>query len=114
MRAEEVIKGLNKHIEDKRCSNNIKATGHLVLQKTITPHSTFKAYKLYEDIVWFVKGNKKYEVLSVKHNSNVSSAEREVTILLCQAIFNWIESVFYDQVINGTYTGYEITKHKDE
>lgn len=114
MRVEEVIKGLNKHIEDKRCNKNIKTTGHLVLQKTITPHPTFKAYKKYKGIIWFVKGNRKYKVLSVEYNNNVSSAEREIAILLCQSIFNWIGSVFYEQVINGTYIGYEAAEHKYE
>ena len=60
MKAEDIIEGLNQSIEDKRDALKIKATGHLVLQRTVKPHQTFKAYKEYESIVWFVKGGKKY------------------------------------------------------
>ena len=55
MKAEDIIEGLNQSIEDKRDALKIKATGHLVLQRTVTPHQTFKAYKEYKFVVWFVK-----------------------------------------------------------
>ena len=47
MRVEDIIEGLNRHIEYKRGLLGVNTTGHLVLQKSINPHPTFKAYKEY-------------------------------------------------------------------
>ena len=110
MKAEDIIEGLNQSIEDKRDALKIKATGHLVLQRTVKPHQTFKAYKEYESIVWFVKGGKKYRVITVKETAKVLDSQeetvlREINIKLSRLIFNWIGSDFYEQVINGEYNG---------
>ena len=110
MKAEDIIEGLNKSIEDKRGILNIKATGHLVLQRTVKPHQTFKAYKEYESIVWFVKGGKKYRIITVKETAKVLDGQEEIMIRrmnveLSRLIFNWIGSDFYEQVINGEYNG---------
>ena len=63
MKSEDIIEGLNKHIETHRKDKGIKATGHLVLQKEIMPHSSFKAYKIYEYTLWFTKKGKSYKVI---------------------------------------------------
>lgn len=110
MKAEDIIEGLNQSIEDKRDALKIKATGHLVLQRTVKPHQTFKAYKEYEFIVWFVKGGKKYRVITVKETAKVIDGQEETMIRrmnveLSRLIFNWIGSDFYEQVINGEYNG---------
>ena len=110
MKAEDIIEGLNQSIEDKRDTLKIKATGHLVLQRTVKPHQTFKAYKEYESIVWFVKGGKKYRVITVKETAKVLDGQEETMIRrmdvgLSRLIFNWIGSDFYEQVINGEYNG---------
>ena len=110
MKVEDIIEGLNQSIEDKRDALKIKATGHLVLQRTVKPHQTFKAYKEYESIVWFVKGGKKYRVITVKETAKALDGQedtvlREINIKLSRLIFNWIGSDFYEQVINGEYNG---------
>lgn len=110
MKAEDIIEGLNQSIEDKRDALKIKATGHLVLQRTVKPHQTFKAYKKYESIVWFVKGGKKYRIITVKETAKVLDGQEEIMIRrmnveLSRLIFNWIGSDFYEQVINGEYNG---------
>lgn len=111
MRAEDIVEGLNKHIEDKRDSLKLNTTGHLVLQRIVKPHQTFKAYKEYEAILWFVKRSKKYRVISVKYTAKVLDGQeelmiREMNIMLCRNVFNWIGSEFYEQVIRGEYNGY--------
>ena len=111
MKAEDIIEGLNKHIEDRRKISNILTKGHLVLQRVITPNPTFKAYKSYEAILWFVKCGKKYRVITVKQTAKVLDGqeeriEREVNIELCHLIFNWVSSDYYRQVIEGEYKGY--------
>ena len=111
MKAEDIIEGLNRFIEDKRDALKIKTTGHLVLQKTVKPHQTFKAYKEYEFVIWFVKGGKKYRVITVKETAKVLDGQeetvlREINIRLSRLIFNWIGSIFHEQVIKGEYNGY--------
>ena len=111
MKAEDIIEGLNQSIEDKRDALKIKATGHLVLQRTVKPHQTFKAYKEYESVVWFVKDGKKYRVIRLTWTAKVLDGQeetvlREINIRLSRLIFNWIGSSFYEQVIKGEYNGY--------
>ena len=110
MKAEDIIEGVNRSIEDKRYELKIKTTGHLVLQKTVKPHQTFKAYKEYEFVIWFVKGGKKYRVITVKETAKVLDGQEEtimrrMNVELSRLIFNWIGCSFYEQVIKGEYNG---------
>lgn len=111
MKIEDIIEGLNQSIEDKRDALKIKTTGHLVLQKTINAHPTFKAYKEYEFTIWFVKNSKKYRVITLKETAKVLEGQEEsiirrMNVGLSRMIFNWINSNFYEQVIKGEYNGY--------
>ena len=111
MKAEDIIEGLNRSIEDKRDALKIKTTGHLVLQRSVKPHQTFKAYKEYEFIIWFVKSGKKYRVITVKETAKVLDGQedtimREMNVKLSRLVFNWIGSNFYEQVIKGEYNEY--------
>ena len=110
MKAEDIIEGLNQSIEDKRDALKIKTTGHLVLQRTVKPHQTFKAYKEYKFVVWFVKDSKKYRVIRLTWTAKVLDGQeetvlREINIRLSRLIFNWIGSDFYEAVIKGEYNG---------
>ena len=110
MKAEDIIEGLNLHIETKRKDRGIKTTGHLVLQKEIKSHSSFKAYKIYKYTLWFAKKGKSYEVMVLEHTAKVLDGQEEnmnrrMNIILSNMIFNWIGSDFYEQVINGEYNG---------
>ena len=111
MKTEDIIEGLNRSIEDKREAFKIKTTGHLVLQRTVKPHQTFKSYKEYESIIWFVKNGKKHRVIALKETAKVLDGQEEsmirrVNVELSRLIFNWIGSNFYEQVIKGEYNGY--------
>ena len=111
MKAEDIIEGLNRSIEDKRDVLKIKTTGHLVLQRTVRPHQTFKAYKEYESLIWFVKGGKKYIVITLKETAKVldgqeESMMRRMNVELSRMIFNWMGSNFYEQVVKGEFNGY--------
>ena len=110
MKAEDIIEGLNKHIEIRRGERGIENVGHMVLQKEIMPHSSFKAYKIYKYTLWFAKKGKSYEVMVLEHTAKVLDGQeenmnREMNIMLSNMIFNWIGSDFYEQVINGEYNG---------
>lgn len=111
MKTEDIIEGLNRSIEDKREIFKIKTTGHLVLQKTVKPYQTIKAYKEYEFVIWFVKGEKRYRVITIKKTAKVIDGQeetimREMNAELSRLIFNWIGCNFYEQVIKGEYNGY--------
>lgn len=109
MKAEDIIEGLNKHIETRRSERGIENVGHMVLQKEIMPHSSFKVYKIYKYTLWFTKRGKSYKVMTV-HTTKVPDGQeenilREMNIMLSTLIFNWIGSDFYEAVIKGEYNG---------
>lgn len=112
MNIEDVIESLNRHIENKRKELNLNdASGHLVLQKTIKAHETFKAYKEYNMTVWFIKGRCRFRVLTLNETVKSISENQEETIMkrlnieLCKMMFNWVGSGLYNQIVNGTYNG---------
>lgn len=108
MKAEDIIEGLNRSIEDRRDVLKIKTVGHLVLQRTVKVHQTFKAYKEYEYIIWFVKSSKKYKVITLKKTAKVLDGQEEdmiriMNIELSRLIFNWVGSDSYECIIKGEY-----------
>ena len=108
MRVEDIVEGFNKHIEEKRKELNISTKGHLVLQKLITPSPTFKAYKFYEMILWFVKPGKKQQLFSISQTVKLiegqeESVNRSMDILLSTKLFGFIGTKEYEQVIQGEY-----------
>lgn len=110
MKAEDIIEGLNRHIEDRRSERGIENVGHMVLQKEIMPHSSFKVYKAYKYTLWFTKRGKSYKVMKIQHTAKVPDGQeeimlREMNIMLSTLIFNWIGSDSYESVIKGEYNG---------
>lgn len=104
MKLDDIIEGLNRHIDKVRRDNNIKATGHLVIQSTLTPNLSFKAYKTYEVILWYVTKSKKFKILTVSNcarmlNDQEESLKRETNIELCNNLFTWIGSADYNKVL---------------
>lgn len=106
---EDVIESLNKHIETKRLENGIKKDiGHLVLQKEILPHHTFKVYKNYRYTLWFIKNKKPYQVISFQQShkvlkENEDDVTKKVDITFIELIFNWIGTNDYNKIIEGEY-----------
>lgn len=103
MKAEDIIEGLNKHIEIRRGERGIENAGHIVLQREIIPHSSFKVYKTYKYTLWFTKRGKSYEVMKIQHTAKVPDGQeesmlREMDIMLSTSIFNWIGSYFMKQL----------------
>lgn len=106
MKAEDIIEGLNKHIEDRRSYMGIPSKGHLVLQRVIEPHPTFKAYKTYKAVLWFVKEKDRHIVISLSHSAKVLEGQKEsmqqyINTELCHLIFNWMGSDSYKDIIQG-------------
>ena len=108
MKAEDIIEGLNRHIEVVRSEKNLNAKGHIVLHKEIIPHPSFKIYKMYAYTVWFIVGKKSSKLFTIQQTartieSREESIIRELNIMLSTWIFNWIGSPSYIEVINGEY-----------
>ena len=106
MKAEDIIEGLNKHIEDRRSYMGIPSKGHLVLQRVIESHPTFKAYKTYKAVLWFVKEKDRHIVISLSHSAKVLEGQKEsmqqyINTELCHLIFNWMGSDSYKDIIQG-------------
>lgn len=110
MRMEDMVEGLNRHIEGQRVIRNIITHGHLVFQLSITPHETIKAYKKYEAVVWFVKDKAKHRVVTATQTAKVIEGEdkhilRVLNIELSKTLFSFIGTEIYNQIIEGTYDG---------
>ena len=110
MTGEDIIEALNRNIESRRRENKINTVGHLVLLRTIKINSTFKAYKTYAAIVYFVSKKKKYRVLSCTLTAKVLDGQEErmktdVDIKLIDDVFNFIQTEYYNQIIKGEYYG---------
>lgn len=110
MKIEEMVEGLNRHIDEQRLKRNILSCSHLVFQLSITPHSTIKAYKKYEAIVWFVNSGLKYRVATVQQIAQVTEGKddyilRVINIDMSKALFSLIGTKAYQEIIEGTYDG---------
>lgn len=106
MKAEDIVEGLNRHIENKRTELDIDTSGHLILQKNVEQHSVFKAYKVYKYTLWYIKNRKKFQLLSTQITDKVLNGQEEsiikkIDIEFSFSIFNWIGSSLYNKVING-------------
>lgn len=108
MSIEDIIESLNKHINLERRTQKISANSHLVLQRTIEPNPTFKSYKKYEWIVWFINNDCKYKVIVVSLQEKVLKEQEEyvnkrLSNILLEALFGFIRTEDYNRVVNGNY-----------
>lgn len=109
MSIESIIESINSHIEDIRKSKNIDTKGHLILHKTVLPHSTFKAYKTYTYTVWFIKEELRKAVINISLCENTAKVEEKSIIyrlekLLFKEILNLFDNrELYKRIIEGTY-----------
>lgn len=112
MKTENIIEGLNRHIEIRRKELGIDTSGHLILTKKITTNTSFKAYKTYEYTLWYRDFKDKYRIITISKTDRVIGNEedilKELDIDLCIAIFNWIGTDFYNKIMKGEYDGNEI------
>ena len=77
MTLEDVIEALNSYIYNKRREMYSFASSHLVLQRVLEPHETFKSYKRYSLILWIVVSNDKQRLLTVQYQYNVKDFPTE-------------------------------------
>ena len=77
MKAEDIVEGLNRFLEERRTELGIEAKGFFVLQREINQHPTFKAFKEYRNTLWYVKGSKKTRVVVVNLTEKVIDPNSE-------------------------------------
>ena len=110
MQIEDLIEAFNLTISQYRKLNNIDSKSHIVLQKNIEQNSTFKAYKTYVRTLWYVNGRNKYIIFKVSHTDKVLDGQEEkiiraVDMQLAVALFEFMDTEYYDQVRKGEYYG---------
>ena len=110
MQIEDLIEAFNLIISQYRKLNNIDSKSHIVLQKNIEYNNTFKAYKTYVRTLWYVNGRNKYIIFKVSHTDKVLDGQEEkiiraVDMQLAVALFEFMDTEYYDQVRKGEYYG---------
>lgn len=109
MALDNIIEAINRYIDNNR-NPELLNRQHLVLQRIVAPHTTFKAYKVYEYILWVVDGIDKYRLLTLKQQiKSVSGTEELITEQLELQFTCGIVELLMDkkylikQVIDGEY-----------
>ena len=107
MKIQDIIEGLNRHIEDIRKELGVQVKGHIVLHKTIEP-CKFKAYKKYSAELFYVdtKIKNKISLGKVAIQDIVLEGQEEkilskITIELVQLILRFNKSELFDKIIKG-------------
>ena len=110
MQIEDLIEAFNLTISQYRKLNNIDSKSYIVLQKNIEYNNTFKAYKTYVRTLWYINGRNKYIIFKVSHTDKVLDGQEEkiiraVDMQLAVALFEFMDTEYYDQVRKGEYYG---------
>ena len=110
MSIEDIIESLNRYIRLERNEQGISVNSHLVLQRIVEPNLTFKSYKKYEWIVWLIDNDSKYKIVIVSLTEKVLKDQEEgINKRLCnsllEALFRFIRTEDYNQIVNGNYKG---------
>lgn len=108
MRTEDLINCFNKHIQTRRTELGIDTSGSIAYQYEVVTHKTFKAVKEYKVTIWFIKGGRKFRILSINQVINTSSLKGvfipdELDKIICKSLFDLINSDIYEQIIMGDY-----------
>ena len=109
MTLEEIVEVLNNNIELSRTAQQLDTNlGHLVLQKTVDVNPTFKSYKKFSLILWFVKNKNNSKVFSVEKQTSYSTYDKDIKELdneFIKHLFNLVgDNSIMDSIIYGTYT----------
>ena len=111
MKADVVVEGLNRCLEDLRLFREIESKGHFVLRKEVNnPTSFTKSIKEFVNNLYFVRDKKSYLIISKSFTGKSTTEEEEkncrmeVDIQLCQAIFFLMsQAVIMDIMVEGRH-----------
>lgn len=103
MEAVDIVEALNQFHE--KLAGEIG--GQFVLQKSLLPDKSFKAYKKLSLVVWYVKGSSKVKALQVNIVSRMTSdkeiaiANKEACTELAKVILDFVAGNDYVSLVYG-------------
>lgn len=103
MEAVDIVEALNQFHE--KLAGEIG--GQFVLQKSLLPDESFKAYKKLSLVVWYVKGSSKVKALQVNIVSRMTSdkeiaiANKEVCTELAKIMLDFVAGNDYASLVYG-------------
>lgn len=111
MESFDIISNFNNILRESGCKDSVR----LVLQRTITPHDTIRAYKTYTYTLWYINGKDKHKVAVMEHTDRVatdSEASRMVKYMddrLLEFTYRLLlgSDMTLKDMIDGTFTGYD-------
>ena len=96
---EDIIKVLNKFIKD-----NYAITGKFIQHKRHVTNNNFKSFKTYTLCMYYMNNGKSYpiieETLTVKETED-KSAEKEINNKFLEAVFDYVVSDEFRDLVNG-------------
>lgn len=112
MTIEDIVIVFNDVLQEYRKTLNIDCNNHIVVQRKVTTNSTFKAYKNYDTILWYINGKDKYELISSTCNFRITNEAEKTKALdlidseICKSLFSLVGTEIYNLVIKGEFYGY--------
>ena len=103
MEAVDIVEALNQFHE--KLAGEIG--GQFVLQKSLLPDESFKAYKKLSLVVWYMKGSSKVKALQVNKVSRMTSdkeiaiANKEVCTELAKIMLEFVAGNDYASLVYG-------------
>lgn len=109
MKAELIIEGLNRCLEELREYRGVSGSGHFVLKREVNIPTNFtKSVKEFINNLYFVRNKKSFLIISRSFTGRCTTDEeeakcrREVDILLVQTIFFLMsQRVMMDIMVEG-------------
>lgn len=103
MEAADIVEALNQFHEKSAG----KAGGQFVLQKSLLPDESFKAYKKLSLVVWYVNGSSKLGALQVSKvarmtsDREIAAAYREACTELTRTMLDFVSGNDYVSLVYG-------------
>ena len=103
MEAVDIVEALNQFHE--KLAGEIG--GQFVLQKSLLPDESFKAYKKLSLVVWYVKGSSKVKALQVNivsrmtNNKEIAITNKEACTELVKVILDFVAGNDYVSLVYG-------------
>lgn len=86
----------------------LKGIEKFIVQRTIENNTSFKAYKTYTVILWYVKGKKTHKLITIEKVERVLTGEEDkinkiLNIEFLNLIFKLLKSDVWEQIIKEEY-----------
>jgi hypothetical protein len=111
MTIEDLVESLNTGFESNKYKGYKEQGSHFVVQRTITPNKTYKAYKEISTILWYVNRSTRdrNRILTINHSSKTTTdkelaeAIRHTDSVFLSDLFCLIGTDKFEQLMRGCY-----------